>query len=169
MRKCIIFLAGALALAGCAEPTAYQAATERYGYSDQAIESNRYRVSFAGNSVTPRETVETYLLYRAAEVTRANGGDYFRVADRDTEVNTEYRTASFPSSHFLYGSRFFYRFDSFYVSGGQSRSIKRYKAFADILVLTGEKPADDAQAYDARDLIEKLGPSVVRPEAGKAA
>jgi hypothetical protein len=41
----------------------------RAGYSDQQIESNRFRVSFAGNSLTARETVERYLLYRAAELT----------------------------------------------------------------------------------------------------
>ena len=47
------------ALAACAaSPTPYQIAGEDGGYADQQIESDRYRVSFEGNSATPRETVE---------------------------------------------------------------------------------------------------------------
>ena len=70
-----------LLLAGCAVPTPYQPATKGYGYSEQQLESNRYRVTFSGNSVTPRDTVQNYLLYRAAEVTRESGHDYFTVVD----------------------------------------------------------------------------------------
>ena len=50
------------------------------GFSEQQIEDNRYPVQFAGNCLTDRKTVETYLLYRAAELTRQNGYDHFRVA-----------------------------------------------------------------------------------------
>ena len=52
------------------------------GFSEQRIEPERYRVSFAGNSLTSRETVESYLLYRAAELTQAQGFDWFTIADR---------------------------------------------------------------------------------------
>ena len=60
-------------LAGCAQPTPYQPATEGYGHSEQQIEDNRYRVSFAGNDLTPADTVQNYLLYRAAELTLGKG------------------------------------------------------------------------------------------------
>ena len=54
-----------LLLAACAaKPTPYQAAQGGFGYSEQQTEENRYRVSFAGNSATSRQTVEEYLLYR---------------------------------------------------------------------------------------------------------
>jgi len=56
-----------------------------FGYSEQKLESNRYRVWFAGNSKTPRETVENYVLYRAAEITLDNGYDYFVMSERSTE------------------------------------------------------------------------------------
>jgi hypothetical protein len=49
------------------------------------IETNRFRVSFAGNSMTSRETVERYLLFRAAEITLQQGYDGFEMADRSTE------------------------------------------------------------------------------------
>src|SRR5512139_1039024 len=78
-----------LMVSACATPTAYQPLDPRDrasgGYSEQRIESNRFRVVFRGNSMTSRETVETYLLYRAAELTLANGYDWFVMADRDTE------------------------------------------------------------------------------------
>ncbi len=54
----------ALLLAGCVSPTPYAAKTDtEYGYSEQRLEENRYRITFAGNSETQRETVENYLLY----------------------------------------------------------------------------------------------------------
>ena len=75
--------------------TPYQPATasSRLGFSDEQIESNRFRVSFAGNSLTSRETVERYLLYRAAELTVQRGFDHFILVTRDTETKTDtYRT-----------------------------------------------------------------------------
>jgi hypothetical protein len=84
---------GALLLAGCASPTPYQPATgygyNRAGYSDQRIEDNRYMVSFAGNSLTSRETVERYLLFRAAELTVQQGYDSFILVDRSTDRKTQ--------------------------------------------------------------------------------
>ena len=45
------------------------AAGQPTGYTDRQLSDNRWRVTFTGNSVTPRETVEDDLLLRAAEVT----------------------------------------------------------------------------------------------------
>ena len=74
-----------LLLAACAgKPTPYQAAQGGFGYSEQQTEENRYRVSFAGNSASSRQTVEDYLLYRAAELTVQTGHDWFQVFDRNT-------------------------------------------------------------------------------------
>ena len=74
-----------LLLAACAgKPTPYQPAQGGFGYSEQQTEENRYRVSFAGNSATSRQTVEDYLLYRAAELTVQTGHDWFQVVDRNT-------------------------------------------------------------------------------------
>ena len=80
----VVVLLGLLLAACAGKPTPYQQAQGGYGYSEQRIEENRYRVSFAGNSATSRQTVEDYLLYRAAELTVQNGHDWFEVAARDT-------------------------------------------------------------------------------------
>ena len=76
-------------LTACATATPYQPAlSDRYGFQEQRIESNRVRITFRGNTLTERETGETYLLYRAAEVTLENGNDYFIVANRATEEHS---------------------------------------------------------------------------------
>ena len=53
---------GALLLGACATETTYRPASgrgfDRTGYSDRQVEQNRFLVTFAGNSSTPRDTVE---------------------------------------------------------------------------------------------------------------
>ncbi|MEM7669082.1 MAG: hypothetical protein AAF317_08005, partial [Pseudomonadota bacterium] len=44
-----------------------------------------------------------------------------------------------------------------------TRPINRYEAFANILVFDGKKPGEDASAYDARSVLETLGPEIVLP------
>ena len=58
---------GFLALAGCATPAPYapRGPGQATGYTDRQLADNRWRVTFTGNSVTPRETVENDLLLRA--------------------------------------------------------------------------------------------------------
>ena len=67
-------VAGSLMIAGCATPTTYRPAKgsgfSRTGYSERQVTPDRFLVTFAGNSVTERDTVERYLLFRAAELTR---------------------------------------------------------------------------------------------------
>ena len=88
----LILVAGLLA--ACMGPTPYQPRLEGQdtGYTDRALTQNRYRVTFTGNSVTPRETVESYLLLRAAEVARAAGYANFMFDTRNTNANHSYQT-----------------------------------------------------------------------------
>lgn len=154
-----------LFLAACASPTPYAPLFDRYGYAEQQIEDNRYRVTFTGNTVTAKETVETYLLYRAAELTRARGYDYFELTDRDTEKSTRYLSNYTTFGHFRS------RHDRFGLSHsagpgfvtGTSRPITEYEATATILLFRGRKPDEKAQAYDARDVLNRLGPTIRRP------
>ena len=83
-----IIAAVVLVLTACAKPTPYQPSSGKSGFSEQKVEENRYLVRFRGNSATSRATVETYLLYRAAELTLATGHDWFRITGQDTGSNT---------------------------------------------------------------------------------
>lgn len=171
-----LFLTGAF-LATCATPTPYQPVLDsNYGYADRQIESGRYQISFSGNSLTDRQTVEDYLLFRAAELTIQDGKDYFVVAERDTEQKTTYRATYsyypygyFPYSFYYHSYPYYSRFGRYGYRGGfyndyYSRPITRYTATADIVTYAGEKPSDNPRAYDAREVMTNLGPNIVRPE-----
>lgn len=150
-------------LAACAKPTPYQPADGGYGYTDQEIEDRRYRVSFDGNASTPREQVENYLLYRAAELTVQNGFDHFIIVDRDLERSTRYYSHAYVDDFGFadYRSR---RYDRRYIGpryvSGSSYPIDEYSGTADILMAEGEKPADDPNAYDALNVLQRLQASV---------
>jgi hypothetical protein len=97
MRRSHLALCLVAALAACASETRYQPAEEPgdYGYREEQIESDRWRVSFRGNSMTDLESVERALLYRAAELTLQQGYDWFRIVDRDTEAERHLQTTGF--------------------------------------------------------------------------
>jgi len=183
---------GGLLVAGCATETTYRPATgqgfNRTGFSDRQIEPDRFLVSFAGNSVTERDTVERYLFFRAAELTLQRGYDYFVMADRDT--NLQSRTYSTPGfgSGFGYGGfggywgpswRYYGRGFGGYNRGfGWSpwygggfgafndfdvRTVDRYEATAEVVMRRGPIPRDNIRAFDARRVVETVGPTVVLP------
>jgi hypothetical protein len=149
-------------LAGCAAPTPYQAAVDGYGYSEQQLENNRYRVTFSGNEVTPRVTVQNYLLYRAAEVTVAQGHDYFTIVDQDLERSTTYYGSGFNN----FGWPGYYGRGWYGPGYGDYTAypIDSYTAYADIVMADGEKPAGEVKAYDAHDVLRQLLPRIELPE-----
>jgi hypothetical protein len=165
-------LAAALGLlAACATATPYQpAANGAFGFQEQQIESNRVRISFRGNMLTDRDTVETYLLYRAAELTLASGKDYFVVADRDTEEHSRLR-ATGPSrsmfDHWYFSPRHGWApwYDPFWDEPTEYRQVTRYESVAEIAMFNGRKPAGDANAFDAREVQANLQGRIVRPPA----
>lgn len=167
----VLVLAGGVA--GCAGPTSYHPAEDGRGYAEQALEADRYRVTFSGNSLTSRETVENYLLYRAAEVTLAQGYDHFVVVDQDTERHTTYRSTFSGVGGYggygLYGPLYGPYYAPYYgpgaggIASASSWPRDSYTAYANIVMRRGAKPADDANAYDARAVIEEIGPTVTRP------
>ncbi len=188
-----VALVGALALAAglaaCATPTPYQprvtSGSVTGGFSEQRLESDRYRVSFAGNSLTSRETVERYLLYRAAEVTAQSGYDWFETADRRTDRTARtyvdpdpFMRPGFgwgpyggwrPSWRYFgpgYGWRSWDPFwgDPFFADRTQIRTVERFEAGAEILMHKGPKPQGDPRAYDAREIMANLANTIVRPE-----
>jgi hypothetical protein len=176
-------LAAVLALTGCTTATPYQplsaaSSAARGGYSEVQLEADKWRVTFAGNTLTSRETVESYLLYRAAEVALAQGGTWFEIVNRymEHEVREEVRPNPLydPSWRFggwrpyynYYGRTYGWR--DWYPYSGEApfdvRQVERFEAHADIIVRQGTKPPGDGNLFDARDVIEKLGPSIRRPE-----
>jgi hypothetical protein len=192
-------LVATLLTAGCATETSYRPATgqgfARTGYSDRQIEANRFMVSFSGNSYTSRDTVERYLLYRAAELTVQQGFDNFVMAERQTDKRQ--RTYTTPGIGYggygggfgggfgfgyggwgpswRYGGRGFggwrswdpFWGDPFFDRSIDVQTIDKFEANAEIILGHGPKPRDNVRAFDARDVIKNLGPTIVMPEPGK--
>ncbi len=190
MRKVIQTLSAlvltGLLVSGCVTATPYQPLDPGQkamgGYVEQQLETNRYRLSFAGNSVTKRETVETYLLYRAAELTLAQGYESFSVVQRATDRKARtftdpdpFRMAGFGYDPFW---RPYWRYsvigmgwrswdpfgrDPFWPEQMESRTIEKFEASAEILLLKGPKVANDPASFDARQVVANLAPKVTKP------
>ena len=170
MRSLLIAVAG-LMLAGCATQTPYQPAANAsaYGFEEQRIENNRVRITFRGNSVTDRETVENYMLYRAAELTLAGGHTYFVVANRDTEERSYLQgvgqRSAFPFSYRYFHPRYGWRYayDPFWNEPASYREISSYEAIAEIAMFSGAKPESDPNAFDAQQVMANLQGRIIRP------
>ena len=165
IRFAALIVAASLGLSACGTATPYQAAVDGKGYADQAIEEDRFRVTFTGNTLTPRETTENYLLYRAAEVTLQRGFDHFIVVDRDTERTTRFisTTDGFVGRAGFHTFRGGHPFGVGGFTTTTTRPRSSYAAYANIVMRDGEKPADDVNAYDARDVLAQLSPTIARP------
>lgn len=89
----VMFGALAFVLAACAASPPYKPAAhaDASGYSEQAIESNRYRVRYTGTAGMEKATVQDYALLRAAELTAQHGHDWFEVVNRDNDEETRIR------------------------------------------------------------------------------
>ena len=156
----------ALALAACAaQPTPYQPKADGMGYSQQQIDGRTWRIEFAGNADTARETVENYLLYRCAEVMRFGGHDKFVILEKDVERDVSYYGTGFGMG-FGFGGRRSHTGIGF-AGPADYQSVVRYRAVATVRVHTGGPPPANAPVYDAREIIKQLGPKIVPPPAAK--
>jgi hypothetical protein len=185
LTKALAFGLTAVLLAGCMTPSPYAPRTEkdRTGYTDRELTQTRYRVTFTGNSVTPRETVESYLLLRAAEVTRAAGYSSFLFDTRNTKAH--HTVTAIPDGPIGPGwggyGGWGHRGGFGYWGGfggwggygfGYDPSVDivvrtNYDAYAEIVMLTPEQAAKEPRALNAADVIAHIGPEAAPKPADK--
>lgn len=168
---------GTFALSACATTTPYQpiasALSAEGGYVSTQIGFARWQVTFAGNSRTSRETVEGYLLYRAAELTIEQGGSWFEIARHDLD-DTVVQDPGYdpwwdyprwrPSWHY-YGRPYGWR--SWHPGAApffDTQRIERYEARAEVVIHRDPKPWAGDQIFDAVEVIARLGSTIKRPE-----
>ena len=192
MKILIVTAAAALALAagvaGCATETPYAprvAGAHVGGYSEERLDGAHWVVRFSGNSLTSRETVERYLLYRAAELTIEQGYDWFDAGSTDTERKSRTVVEHDPfydrgfGLEYGWGWRPYWRYYDrggmwmtwdpwmgrpFWADTVQVREITRYVATVEIAMGKGAMPQDGRRVLDARQVVANLGPSIVRPK-----
>lgn len=174
-------------LAGCATATPYQPLGypgERGGYTNQQLDQNHFRVSFIGNTLTSRQQVENYLLYRAAELTLQQGFACFTVVNRDTDQRTRVRMSPFgPYGYGRYGAGYYpgwtpywrlrgpwgwhsydpWHGDPFFPGRYDVDTVTSYQAMADIS-LSRAPCSDKPGTFDAQQVVQNLQPYLIRPK-----
>ena len=185
MKRALLTAALAAAIAGglaaCVTETPYQPAppghaSGGFGYRDSKIDSAHWRVAFSGNSFTSRETVEKYLLYRAAQLTLEQGSDWFETTDRHTDRNTSYVGTDPYWASYGWGWHPYWGFGGPWGfrrwgpwGAGPSwpndldiQQVSRFEASAEIVMGKGPPPTGQ-RVFDAHEVEKNLGPSVVKP------
>lgn len=157
----VIPLLLALFLGACATATPYQPKIDGYGYAEQRIAEDRFRVSFSGNRLTERSRVEDYLLYRAAEITLSEGGTHFLMTDSSTESETTYTQ----TVNTGFGFGYFDHFGAGVGVGTAHPQSSSYHAQAVIIVLDEAAERGDLRAFNARDVKKHIGERVERPDS----
>ncbi|MBU2136152.1 MAG: hypothetical protein KKA45_08145 [Alphaproteobacteria bacterium] len=161
MKRLLACLSLCAALGACAmADTAYGPAygPRGAGFSEYRIEPGRYRVTFQGGPGAPPQQVADYALLRAAELTLAEGYDWFAITDRATSGRPDSGPRlSLGTGGGSYGGR-----SAIGVGVGTSFSLGGGPAVAhslEVVMGHGDRPADP-NAYLARGVRESLRPRV---------
>ena len=143
-------------------PTPYQPESKGYGfrggYSDQQLDADTFRVAFKGNEHTPASTVETYLLYRCAELAVEKGYDYFIIMDQ--KVVRKMGVYSYPGMVNTGPSKGYGGNVS--PSGLKVYHLDRVEGMT-IKAFKGTAPSDDPEAFTAREVMNDLSGQIQRP------
>ncbi|HEY1073183.1 CC0125/CC1285 family lipoprotein [Brevundimonas sp.] len=153
-----LIAAAALALSACASLAPYgpQQSARGQGFSEQRIESNRFRVTY--NGVGAPGPVADRALFRAAQLTVDQGYDWFEVTQRWIDGRPDSAGGVRPSVSIGAGSSRYggYRASGvgvglgFDLSGPQPTSTT-----LEIVMGRGAKP-DRPEAYDARGVQDAI-------------
>ena len=158
-----LIAAAGLALSACASLAPYgpQTAAGGQGYAEQRIESNRFRVTY--NGVGAPGPVADLALLRAAELTLAQGYDWFEVTQRWTDGRPDSAGGLRPSvsvgaGSSSYGGRYgSYRSSGVGVGVGLNFSgPSPTSTTLEVVMGNGETP-DRPNAYDASSVRDSLG------------
>jgi hypothetical protein len=158
----------AILLTGCAGPTSYHPSTQGGGYRDHQLAADRYQIFYTANSLTRRSTTKQYLLYRAAEITLEANKENFVVLDQngrrfslpDYATGSEfYRHHDFEHHHLWFADQGVEE----QISTTNLKPLARYTGDITIVLYSGDQPPEEGKVYNAREVIEVLGNTILRP------
>jgi hypothetical protein len=164
-------------LLACAGQTVYRPAEQRgaEGYAETRLADSRYRVTFSGNGRTPAGTVQDYALLRAAELTLQQGYDWFRVTNQDIERKEHHSTTvdtgfAVPAQTAVYREcgvltcRTTVAHSPGFDTGAEVSTVTRRSYTSQVELLMRKYPkSDEADAYDARDVVRTLRAAMEKP------
>ena len=160
-----------LGLAACASTPGYVPADEPddFGHYSTRLDDNRYRIVYNGGRTTGVNTTRDYALMRAAQLTLADGYDWFEVVDRETVTVTDHgdrgQEMGFGVEQTYYVERSCgllgcsqsvrpWTTSRFDVNSG--RPVTRHSHMLEILMGKGEIPEKGGNYYNAEILAESL-------------
>ncbi len=158
MGRQVLTIILALGLVACVEPASlYRPLVGDFGYAEHRLDETTWRVGFAGSGGTLREAVEIFALYRAAQVTLANGRDRFAVLAWETEATATSWAFEFVPLTFQHEGSFGSRKSTGFPVPSLRPPVTGITAWATIRTLPGQVPMD-VPIHDARRVIETYGP-----------
>ena len=158
MKRTFALLIMTLSLAACETPTVYgPLGAQGVGFTEQQLEQARWRVTFQGGSGAGPDRVADLALLRSADLTIAQGYDWFRVTNRYTRQGGG---GSGPYVSVGGGGASFGRGGAIGVGGGLGFDLgggPRATQTIEIVMGRGARP-DEPDAYDARQVRASIGP-----------
>jgi hypothetical protein len=164
----VALIAIVLGLGACASAPKYAPAdsADDYGHYSSKLEEARYRIVYNGRSSTGSTATRDYALLHAAELTLREGYDWFEIVDR--EMSTSYTRQ--PAAGFTYERAYHMERSCGLLSCTRSmhpmtaarmdvdagRSQTKYSYLLEIVMGTGEMPADDGNYYEAAPVAASL-------------
>ena len=128
------------------------------GYASAQLDANTFLVEYTAGPSASRLTVQSYLLYRCAELTLEMGYDYFVIVggkgDQRTVVTSPGGFGGFATTP---GSMVYGPWGHL---PGQTVTFSDDGAIAMIKLFRGEKPADNPAAFSGRELLSTLGTQI---------
>jgi len=152
----LLSLVIALGIAACSTP--YQATFLSGGYSEKQLEPEVWQIEFGGNGLTTQETVQTYWLYRSAQLTLEKGYDGFEIVSNTNLVlaeppSIEIAAAAGGGAHYTYHPVYIPMY-----TGGDSGP--KYTVNGNIRLLRAPIQAKPPKVFDAAQLKTTLEPYV---------
>lgn len=168
MRPLILAAAASLLAVACASAPDYREAGHEgaQGYTTQALELDRYRVTYTGSRHQSAAEVQNLALLRAAELTMEKGGDWFEIVSSDTDKDVDVRER-FAGRDYTTGTAFSRDCDllgsttrAHPVTVAQDNYELQEEAVFDhaleIVIHQGTKPPGNPHAYDAAQTAANL-------------
>ncbi|MEL6364468.1 MAG: hypothetical protein AAFR11_06475 [Pseudomonadota bacterium] len=152
-----IAVAGLAFLAACETAPDYGPASREgaKGYSEQRIETGRYRIRYQERSGARLSEAMDKALLRAAELTRKNGASWFQVVSRDSEKEETGGRSGVGFGVGTGGRIGGSGFGALSLSTGTGSRSGAPVAILEIVIGTGEKP-EGPDVYDADEVYASL-------------
>jgi hypothetical protein len=173
MKTFILCFLVVLLLSSCG-PSKYMSKTDNmwgmYGYSEQPLDSTTYQVIYSGDYTQPPDLVDRYALYRSAELTVAKGYSYFVVLDKQADASTYTSTMPGATTSNTSIQHVVDPQTGQMIPVGVTTTSTNYMttsgtahtAIKTIRMFKGQRPEDNAMAYDAKSMVAVMGPTISR-------